>query len=183
MSTDVVFDGQNAPYRETDPPSPIHDYGRAKAAAETIVGRWVDHVIVRTSLIYGLFIMDRSTEWMSAALAEGRPVKLFDNQLRQPVWAETLCLACLELASSNYCGILNVAGDQSVSRAYFGLKMFDWWGIDGRDLVEVGPSVSKWPLDTRLDLTVAKEILTTPLLGIDQVLELAKTQPLRSNIN
>lgn len=183
MSTDVIFDGQNAPYRETDPPSPVHNYGRAKAAAEAIIGQMSNHVIVRTSLIYGLFIMDRSTEWMSAALTEGRPVKLFDNQMRQPVWAETLSLACLELAASNYCGILNVAGDQSVSRAYFGLKLLDWWGINDRDLVEVGPSDSKWPLDTRLDLTMARELLTTPLLGVDQVFDMARTRPPGSNFN
>ncbi|MGD2047880.1 MAG: sugar nucleotide-binding protein, partial [Chloroflexota bacterium] len=71
MSTDVIFDGRNAPYRETDPPSPIHDYGRAKAAAEAIVSQWNNHVILRTSLIYGLSIMDRSTEWMSETLTEG----------------------------------------------------------------------------------------------------------------
>lgn len=183
MSTDVIFDGQNAPYRETDPPSPIHDYGRAKAEAETIVSQWANHVIVRTSLIYGLSIMDRSTEWMSVALAEERPVKLFDNQWRQPVWAETLSLACLELATSSYCGILNVAGDQSVSRAYFGLKMLDWWGINRRDLVQVGPSDPKWPLDTRLDLKLAKETLTTPLLGLDQVIDLAQTRPTGSNFD
>lgn len=183
MSTDVIFDGQNAPYRETDPPSPIHDYGRVKAEAEAIVSQWANHVIVRTSLIYGLSIMDRSTEWMSVALAEERPVKLFDNQWRQPVWAETLSLACLELATSSYCGILNVAGDQSVSRAYFGLKMLDWWGINRRDLVQVGPSDPKWPLDTRLDLKLAKETLTTPLLGLDQVIDMAQTRPTGSNFD
>lgn len=183
MSTDVIFDGQNAPYRETDPPSPIHDYGRAKAEAETTVSQWANYVIVRTSLIYGLSIMDRSTEWMSVALAEERPVKLFDNQWRQPVWAETLSLALLELASSSYCGILNVAGDQSVSRAYFGLKMLDWWGINRRGLVQVGPSDPKWPLDTRLDLKLATNTLTTPLLGFDQVLELAQTRTTGSNFD
>jgi dTDP-4-dehydrorhamnose reductase len=183
MSTDVIFDGRNAPYQETDPPSPIHDYGRAKAAAEATVSQWANHVIVRTSLISGLSIMDRSTEWMSVALAEGRPVKLFDNQWRQPVWAETLSLACLELATSGYCGILNVAGDQTVSRAYFGLKMLDWWGVNQRDLVQVGPSDPKWPLDTRLDLTLAREKLTTPLLGLDQVIEMAQTRPAGSNLN
>ena len=183
MSTDVIFDGRNAPYQETDPPSPVHDYGRAKAEAEVIVSQWTNHVIVRTSLIYGLSIMDRSTEWMSLALAEGRPVVLFDDQLRQPVWAETLSLACLELATSDYCGILNVAGDQTVSRAYFGLKMLDWWGINRRDLVQVGPSDPKWPRDTRLDLALAREKLTTPLLGLDQVLDMAQTRLTRSNFN
>ena len=55
ISTDVVFDGRGgAPYRESDPVSPITTYGRHKAEAERAVGAAHPHaVIVRTSLIYG----------------------------------------------------------------------------------------------------------------------------------
>ncbi len=170
LSTDVVFDGKNAPYKESDCPNPTHAYGQAKAKAEEIVHGYADHVIIRTSLIYGLSIMDRSTEWIAAALAMGQPVMLFNNQFRQPVWAETLSLACLELALSNYCGFLNVAGGQVMSRAEFGLKMLDWWGVRERDGLSIGPSDETWPLDTRLDLSLAKATLETPLLGLEEVL-------------
>ena len=37
LSTDALFDGLNPPYRESDPPHPLHAYGRAKAEAERIV--------------------------------------------------------------------------------------------------------------------------------------------------
>lgn len=170
ISTDVVFDGRNPPYRESDSPSPLHAYGQAKAEAEAIVSRYANHVIVRTSLIYGLAIMDRSTEWMSSALAQGQPVTLYDNQMRQPVWARTLSLACIELAKSEYCGVLNVAGRQIMSRSEFGLKMLDWWGVKERSTLVVGPADPKWPLDTRLDLMLAMGLLSTPLLGVDEVL-------------
>ena len=55
MSSDVIFDGRKpAPYAEDDPPSPITDYGRAKADAERLVAAaHPDAVLVRTSLIYG----------------------------------------------------------------------------------------------------------------------------------
>lgn len=170
LSSDVVFDGRHAPYRELDSPSPIHDYGRAKAEAETIVARYPNHVIVRTSLIYGRRIMDRSTEWIAASLSQGRPVTLFDNQWRNPVWARTLSLACLELAENDFCGILHVAGRRSMSRAEFGLKLLDWWGIDGRQSLKIGPSGEEWPLDCRLDISLAAGLLKTPLLGVDEVL-------------
>jgi dTDP-4-dehydrorhamnose reductase len=174
ISTDVVFDGASPPYRESDPPNPIHDYGRAKARAEQIVATLPNHVIVRTSLIYGLEIADHSTKWMKRALLAGEPVTLFENQIRNPVWADTLSQACLELAGSDFRGILNVAGNQTMSRADFGLRLLDWWGVTERSTLTIGPSSSKWPLDCRLDLSLAREVLETPLLGVDEVLRNAR---------
>ena len=113
----------------TAPVTPIHAYGRAKADAEALVAAHADHVIVRTSLIYGLEVMDRGTAWIAAALRRGEPVTLFTDQLRNPVWVQTLCRACLELAGHSYRGILHVAGDQVMSRADFGVRMLDWWDV------------------------------------------------------
>lgn len=175
MSTDVIFDGRHPPYSESHRPTPIHAYGQAKADAEAIVSDYADQAIIRTSLIYGLTLMDRGTEWMAAALREGRPVKLFSDQIRQPVWAETLSLACLELASSDHRGVLNVAGSQSMSRAEFGLKLLDWWRIEERGSLSFGPSDPKWPADTRMDLSLAEDLLATPLPGVDEVIERHRT--------
>lgn len=174
ISSDVVFDGQHAPYHESDPPNPTHDYGEAKAVAEEIIAGYPDHVIVRTSLIYGLEIMDRSTEWIVGALQAGQPVTLFDDQLRNPVWTETLCQSCLELAGLPYRGILHVAGSQAMSRAAFSLKLLDWWEVDSRDTLHIGPSSGSWPVDCRMDLSLARRILDTPLPGVDEVLQAAR---------
>ncbi len=175
ISTDVVFDGASPPYRESDRPNPIHDYGRAKATAEQIVAAMPDHVIVRTSLIYGLEIEDRSTEWMRRALLAGQAVTLFEDQIRNPVWVETLSRACLELAQSDFRGILNVAGSQQMNRADFGLRLLDWWGVTERSTLSVGPSGNEWPLDCRLDLSLAQKTLATPLPGVDEVLRKARS--------
>lgn len=171
ISTDVVFDGKNAPYSEDDQPTPIHDYGRAKAKAELIAGKHPDHVIVRTSLIYGLQIMDRGTAWVVEALRKNQPVTLFTDQRRNPVWAQTLSLACLELATGPYQGILNVAGEQILTRADFGLRLLDWWGIGDRASLTLGPSDhDHWPADCTYNLNRAREVLDTPLPGVDDVL-------------
>ncbi len=176
LSTDVVFDGTQPLYDETAVPTPITEYGRAKAAAETIVSQHPNHVIIRTSLIYSLEQMDRGTRWMAGALQKGQPITLFDNQFRNPVWVETLTSACLELAANNYTGILNVAGRQEMSRAEFALKMLDWWGITDRETVTIGPSTGgHWPLDCRLDLGRGTAVLQTPLLGVDEVINRFKS--------
>jgi len=37
ISTDYVFDGDNSPYKETDNPTPINEYGRLKLLGEKAV--------------------------------------------------------------------------------------------------------------------------------------------------
>lgn len=170
FSTDSIFSGLEPPYTESSPPTPVNEYGRSKAHAETLVQQHPNHVIIRTSLIYGLQQIDHGTAWMANALQMGQPVKLFDNQIRHPIWVHSLSLACLELATSSYQGVLNVAGQQRMSRADFGLKMLNWWGITQRDTLTVGPSGTEWPLDLTLDLSRGTAVLSTPLLGVDEVL-------------
>lgn len=37
ISTDYVFNGNNSPYKETDEPTPINEYGRLKLLGEKVV--------------------------------------------------------------------------------------------------------------------------------------------------
>jgi dTDP-4-dehydrorhamnose reductase len=135
------------------------------------VSQQTNHVIIRTSLIYGLRKMDRGTAWIAQALRAQKPVTLFTDQRRNPVWVTTLCLACLELVNLPFRGILNVAGRQEMSRAEFGLRMLDWWQIEERDTLLLGRSdADRWPVDCTLDLSLAQTVLKTPLWGVDEVL-------------
>ena len=172
FSTDSIFSGNDAPYDETAVPDPVNEYGRAKADAEQFVQEYTHHIIIRTSLIYSLQEMDHGTVWMAAALEAGEPVTLFDNQVRNPVWVETLTAVSAELINHAYTGILNVAGEQVMTRADFSLRMLDWWQIKKRDSLTIAPSqTGSWPLNCELDLGRARKILKTPLLGVDTVLQ------------
>ena len=175
LSTDSVFGGDRAPYDESAAPAPVNDYGRAKAAAEALALAHPDAVAVRTSLIYGLEEIDNGTAWMVEALRAGRPVTLFTNQRRNPVWVETLAAACLELVDHPYRGVLNVAGRQAVTRAGFALRLLDWWGVAERATLALAEDDGRrWPLDCAMDVSLAARLLRVPLLGVDEVLEKAK---------
>ncbi len=176
LSTDSIFRGDAAPYGETAVPSPVNAYGRAKADAEAIVQQHPNSVIVRTSLIYSLQAMDHGTRWMAEALAKGDPVTLFNNQVRNPIWIDSLCQAILELIDHEYTGILNIAGKQALTRADFALKLLDFWQVQPRDSLTIAPSSGSWPLNCELSLERVTAVLQTPLPGVDQVLQLHPTK-------
>jgi dTDP-4-dehydrorhamnose reductase len=174
VSTDVVFDGEQGGYVEEDPPSPVTPYGRSKARAEELVEQaGAEAVIVRTSLIYGWRPeIDRHTGWMLDKLAADEPVRLFTDELRCPIWVETLAAALIELAGMDVTGWLHVAGAQILDRYAFGQRLLQFHGVDPAPLV---PALSREsglhrPLDCTLDISRAQALLATPLPGVDEVL-------------
>ena len=178
VSTDVVHDGRGAPYPDGAEPTPAGAYPRSKAAAErAVLAALPAAAIVRTSLIYGLEEIDHGTRSFAERLRHGEPVRLFSDVLRQPIWVESLARALLEVAERGLSGFLNVAGSQVLSREQFGRRMLRWWRIEERGQVEsvrakeVAPQV---PRDLRLRLDRARELLATPLPGVDEVLAEAR---------
>ena len=54
ISTNAVFDGKKAPYREDDPVAPVNKYGGLKVECERLVRETLEHwTIVRPILMYG----------------------------------------------------------------------------------------------------------------------------------
>ena len=107
LSTDVVFDGRGgAPYRESDPLSPITTYGRHKAEAEQAVAAAHAHaMIVRTSLIYGGPQPSRHEQTALDVAAGGASLAFYTDELRCPVAVSDLAAALLALVDSTFAGI------------------------------------------------------------------------------
>ena len=178
ISTDVVFDGQKGNYAEGDPPTPITPYGRSKALAEQEVrASGAEAVIVRTSLIYGWRPhIGRNTRWMLDDLQAGKPVRLYTDELRCPVWVESLAAAVVELAGMEYTGILHAAGAQILSRYEFGVRLLRFHGLDPSPIIPTRSRESglRRPLDCTLDCSRARALLRTPLPGVDEMLNRAE---------
>jgi dTDP-4-dehydrorhamnose reductase len=173
LSTDALFDGERAPYTESDPPSPITPYGRAKAAAEEAVAElYPEAAVVRTSLIYGFDPPDPRTEWVVEAVRQGKPITLFTDEVRCPVWVNQLAAALLELAAGEERGVWHLAGPQALSRYEFGLRLARAYSLDPAGIT---PGLSRdsdllRPRDCRLDVSKARARLRSPLWGVDRVL-------------
>ena len=181
VSTDVLFDGERGNYVEEDRPRPITPYGRSKARAEEAVRvSGAEAVIARTSLIYGWRPeWDRQTEWILGDLRAGEPVRLFTDELRCPVWVESLAAALIELGRLSYSGVLHVAGAQALSRYQFGLRLARFHGVDPAPIIPALAQESGLirPLNCTLDSSRARSLLDTPLPGVDTVLR--KNSPLQ----
>lgn len=91
VSSDALHAGRPVPYADDEPPTPVHAYGAAKAAAETAV-RAIDPgaALVRTSLIVGEG--SKQIQLCRDALA-GRAT-LFSDELRCPIDVTDLADPC-----------------------------------------------------------------------------------------
>ncbi len=176
VSSDLVFDGEHAPYSDDSTPSPLDNpYAQAKAEAELQVAAiHPGAAIVRPSLIWGLDPIDRQTQWLVDGARNGAPVSLFTDEVRCPVYVDDLADWLLELAARReLTGPFNAVGPQALSRWEFGQKLLRQLGI--RPGPNVKAAVSKdLGLNRARNLTLkaqrAADLLNVRLRGVDDVL-------------
>ncbi len=121
-STDLVFDGLNPPYKETDPVCPINYYGEQKAIAEQkILELYPQSAICRMPLMFGIASPTNNSfiQPMLEALRKGRELRLFTDEFRTPVSASTAAAGLL-LALEKVNGLLHLGGKERISRYQFG---------------------------------------------------------------
>ncbi len=100
-STDYVFDGTlDRPYVETDTPNPQSVYGRSKLAGEeALEAVGADHLILRTSWVYGA----RGHNFMRTILrlaAERETLRIVADQTGAPTWSRWIADATAHVARS-----------------------------------------------------------------------------------
>jgi dTDP-4-dehydrorhamnose reductase len=175
VSSDVLLDGEHAPYDESAQPASLHPYGRAKAEAERLVQEAAPAAaIVRTSLICQLDPPDPISGWIIDSLRHSQPITLFTDEIRSPVWVQDLAAALIELAQTSYAGVLNVAGPQPLSRFEMGWRLARRLGLDPQ-AISAGRSLDSGlsrPRDCTLDVRRAQRLLRTHLRSYDEGLAL-----------
>jgi dTDP-4-dehydrorhamnose reductase len=129
FSTDLVFDGRQGNYVETDPPNPLSVYAETKAKAEQIVLKNPRHTVVRTSLNTGVSPTgNRSfTEVMRRAWERGETLKLFTDEFRAPIPATVTARAVWELVQRNQPALYHLAGSERLSRWEIGQLLSKRW--------------------------------------------------------
>ncbi len=168
-SSDLVFNGLSAPYREEDRVCPISFYGEQKVLAEEgMIRNYPKVTVCRMALMFGTpgpyaasFIQP-----MIKAMREGRELPLFIDEFRTPISARS-AVQGLFLALEKVSGTLHLGGIERISRYHFGKLAADIFGIrDARllpcrqkDLDMTAPR----PPDVSLDSTKALALGFEPL--------------------
>jgi dTDP-4-dehydrorhamnose reductase len=125
-STDLVFDGEEAPYVEHDTPEPTSIYGRTKLEAESYVLTYKRALAVRFPLMYGFPDAARKPTFFETTLERlraGKPVRLFTDEVRTPLWLDDAARACITLANSDVRGVMHVGGPERLSRFEMGERI------------------------------------------------------------
>jgi len=119
-STDLVFDGQHAPYAEGDPVAPLSVYGQQKAQAEReVLAVHPEAVVCRMPLMFGSVPPTATTflQFFLKALRAGEPLRVFVDEYRTPVSGATAARGLLLALQTR--GILHLGGRERVSRYEF----------------------------------------------------------------
>ncbi len=132
-STDFIFDGKSGPYKETDDPNPLNEYGKSKWASEQLLVEMdgLSYGIARTILVYGkVNQMTRSNIvlWLKTALENETAIKLVDDQWRSPTLAEDLAMGCWLMAQQRAKGVFHLSGPDIVTPYDIGIttaQVFD----------------------------------------------------------
>lgn len=168
-STDLVFDGTQGMYSETDKKNPLNIYGEQKALAEEEVLRiYPNATVFRLPLMFGLKeASERSyMQQFIAQIKRGEKAKLFNDEYRSICGAGSISEGILKLMWHNS-GIIHLAGHERLSRYEFGRKVVKAFELDEtlldscsqKDVMMAAPR----PADVSLDISKALSLGFEPL--------------------
>ena len=131
-SSDLVFDGESAPYSESDRPNPLMVYGRHKAEAEEAVRSICpDGIICRLPLMFGNNGPNtRNTlNELLGRLANGETVQAFADEYRSPAYGADVARGIWKaLACPSQ--VFHLGGPERLSRYAFALMACLTFGHD-----------------------------------------------------
>ncbi|MBQ7188093.1 MAG: SDR family oxidoreductase [Kiritimatiellae bacterium] len=171
LSTDYVFDGTKPPYRPSDKPNPLNDYGRSKldGEQELLSRAQKSSVILRVPILYG----------PCETLAESAVTVLADqmNRLTEPTlaiedWATRyptytpdvaytiLQLVEYHLAHPDFHGIVHWSGNEGMTKYGMARVLAGQMGFPVERLVPnpAPPSGATRPKDAHLDCSALEEL-------------------------
>jgi dTDP-4-dehydrorhamnose reductase len=179
-STDLVFDGLNAPYQETDPVCPVNIYGEQKVMAEEgMLKRYPMTAICRMPLMFGNETPTATSfiQPFLQTLKQRKELNLFIDEFRTPVSGKTAAKGLL-LALEKVNGLINLGGKERISRYDFGRLLVEVFQLpsDGlkacrqKDVKMAAPR----PSDVSLDSSKAFSLGYHPLSLREELQSLGK---------
>ncbi|MBW4684535.1 MAG: NAD(P)-dependent oxidoreductase [Komarekiella atlantica HA4396-MV6] len=178
-STDLVFDGLNAPYRETDPVCPVNIYGEQKVKAEIgMLERYPMTAVCRMPLMFGIATPTAKSfiQPFIQTLKAEKELNLFIDEFRTPVSGTTAAKGLL-LALEKVNGRIHLGGKERISRYDFGRLLVEVFklpatGLKGCQQQDVKMAALR-PADVSLDSSKAFGLGYQPLSVKEELEKLA----------
>lgn len=178
ISSDQLFEGTNSFYSEEDIPKPINVYGKTKLEAENSCLTYHKNTIVVRTNFFGWSPQDHKPtlgEWIFNSLKDGTEIKMFNNVFFSPIEVSLLANSIEKLFTSDYVGILNIAGNERISKYELGIKIAEQFGFDSSLIksvrIEQSNSGAIRPLDMSLSVEKYEKILGLKLPDINNSLK------------
>jgi dTDP-4-dehydrorhamnose reductase len=181
LSTDYIFNGEDGPYSENDPPDPINLYGETKLESEKIIKECrIDFLIIRTNVLYGFGknVKSNFLLWLLEKLSQNEKIQIVTDQFNNPTLADNLSLCILEMVRKNVSGTYHIAGSEYLSRYDFAIKVAGKFNFDKNNILptktELLQQKAKRPQRGGLKIEKAQSVLETQLLSVDAGLDYIK---------
>lgn len=156
LSTDLVVSSGDAPADEHAPTSGASTYATSKLAAERAILQTPTGAVLRVALVVGRGYGPRPTasEAVLWAVGRGERPRLFDDQFRTPIDAESVADLIGRVLARRRTGLLHAGGPERISRYALGLRVAKAFGIPSEALERVGREAqagARRPADASLD--------------------------------
>lgn len=171
LSSDMLFNAdRDIPYTETDCLSPMNDYARHKIVEEAMALA-KGYNIVRLPVMMGKSLTTAKKHFFDDIinnLQNGQPMEFFTDSWRSMIDFDTAAKTIIMLTNKPEAqkhSIINVAGDESLSKYDFALRVADKYGLDKSLIIPVSMDgdttiwKEKRPKKILLDNTLCKRIL------------------------
>jgi dTDP-4-dehydrorhamnose reductase len=166
VSTDYVFPGDKPLFDawvETDPPSPLSEYGKSKWAGErAIAGKTDRFAVLRTAWLYGAHGKNFLKTMLRLTLQNpGREFKVVNDQYGSPTWSYTLARQIRAVAESRATGTFHATSEGHCTWYELACAFLDELNIE-HNFVPCGtdefPTPTRRPANSILENKHAKEL-------------------------
>ena len=169
ISTDYVFGGSGqlertrAPFTEEDVPVPCGVYGHSKRLGDELLRATLpnDHIIMRTSWLHGV----GGPNFVETMLRIGKgreELKVVNDQIGSPTWADWLADAMLGLLQKDARGLFNATSHGNISWFDFAKEIFASAGMPVRVLPQTTEELARpapRPAYSVLDVSKLEDLL------------------------
>ncbi|XP_050420870.1 methionine adenosyltransferase 2 subunit beta-like [Adelges cooleyi] len=167
ISTDYVFDGKSSPYKETDKPTPINEYGRLKLLGEKeVLEANPRNIVFRIPVIYGpVETLEESAvtvlfKGLKKCQQEKETFQVSNYELRNPSSVNDIAQIVFKLvekklfSSPDLNGIFHWCGNEVLTKYDMVVKMANTFGLSLERVVPVvGQPGAQRPYNTCLDVS------------------------------